>query len=266
MYNLLENFKYNFNGEGYVLLENSLIMQNSKNIKFDYLDGLKKGLPICLGYISVSITFGMLAANNGMSTLTAVLISATNLTSAGQFAGIDLIFSNASYFELALTTLIINIRYMLMSLSLSQKLHMNVSSIDKLLISFGITDEIFAVASLERKRITTSYMFGLITLPFVGWTGGTFIGAVASGFLPSIVQDSLGIAIYGMFIALIIPPSRKSKAITFVVILSIIFSCCLYYIPLLNKISQGFAIIISSLLAAILGAYFFPIKNMEANN
>lgn len=247
------------------MIEKSIAIQNI-NFKKEYLDGFKKGLPICLGYISVSITFGMLAIKGGMNVFTAVLISATNLTSAGQFAGIGLIFSKASYFELALTTLIINIRYMLMSLSLSQKLHKSMSILDKLLISFGITDEIFAVASLEEKKITTSYMLGLITLPFIGWVGGTFIGAIASSFLPDIVQDSLGIAIYGMFIALIIPPSRKSKAITFVVILSVIFSCCLYYLPLLNKISQGFAIIISSLLAAMLGAYFFPIKDKEDIN
>lgn len=247
------------------MINNSVSIENT-NFKKEYIDGFKKGIPICLGYISVSITFGMLAIKGGMNILTAVLISATNLTSAGQFAGIDLIFSKASYFELALTTLIINIRYMLMSLSLSQKLHKSMGLLDKLLISFGITDEIFAVASLEDKKISSSYMFGLISLPFVGWVGGTFIGAVASSFLPAIVQDSLGIAIYGMFIALIIPPSRKSKAVAFVVILSIIFSCCLYYLPLLNKISQGFAIIISSLLSAMLGAYFFPIKDKEDNN
>ena len=226
----------------------------------DYKDGLRKGLPICLGYISVSITFGILAANGGISASTAVLISATNLTSAGQFAGLGLIFNTAPYFELALTMLVINIRYMLMSLSLSQKLNKEISFLNKLLISFGITDEIFAVASLEEKKLTSQYMFGLITLPFIGWSLGTYIGAVASEFLPAIVQDAFGIAIYGMFIALIIPPSKKSKAIFFVVLLSIFFSCCLYYLPYLNNISQGFAIIIASILSSVLGAYFFPIK------
>ena len=236
----------------------------SINFKKEYIDGFKKGIPIGLGYISVSLTFGMLAVNGGIDTLTTVLISATNLTSAGQFAGIGLIFSKASYFELALTTFIINIRYLLMSLSLSQKLHSTMSFLDKLLISFGITDEVFAVASLEEKKLTTPYMFGLITLPYLGWTSGTLIGAIASTFLPSIVQDALGIAIYGMFLALIIPSCKKSKAINFVVALSVLFSCCLYYLPVLNKISQGFAIIICSILSSVLGAYFFPIKDKEA--
>ncbi|MEN8078345.1 AzlC family ABC transporter permease [Clostridioides difficile] len=245
------------------MTENSNLESTKIQIKTnleDYKDGLKKGFPICLGYISVSITFGILAANGGMSASTAVLISATNLTSAGQFAGLGLIFNTATYFELALTTLVINIRYMLMSLSLSQKLDKEISFLNKLLISFGITDEIFAVASLEEKKLTSQYMFGLITLPFIGWTLGTYIGAVASEFLPVIVQDAFGIAIYGMFIALIIPPSKKSKAIFFVVLLSIFFSCCLYYLPYLNNISQGFAIIIASILSSVLGAYFFPIK------
>ena len=249
------------------MIDNSNLNSNSSNSQIacnislsEYKDGLKKGFPICLGYIAVSITFGMLAARGGINAVTATLISALNLTSAGQFAGLSLIFNTASYIELALTTLIINIRYMLMSLSLSQKLRKNVSFLDKLIVSFGITDEIFAVASLEDKKITSQYMFGLITLPFIGWTSGTFIGAVASNFLPYIVQDSFGIAIYGMFIALIIPPSKKSKAILFVVIISIIISCSIYYLPLLSSISSGFSVIISSLFASIIGAILFPLK------
>ena len=248
-----------------ILVDKCIPLENIK-FKKEYLDGLKKGLPIGLGYISVSITFGILAVNGGMTPLTALLMSATNLTSAGQFAGIDLIFSKASYFELALTTLIINIRYLLMSLSLSQKLHSTLSLLDTLLISFGITDEVFAVASLEETKLNAPYMFGLITLPFLGWTSGTLIGAIASSFLPTVIQDAFGIAIYGMFIALIIPPCKKSKGIAFVVNLAIILSCCLYYLPVLNKISQGFAIIICSILSSVLGAYFFPIKNKDGEN
>jgi 4-azaleucine resistance transporter AzlC len=231
------------------------------NRKLDeYKDGFKKGIPVCLGYISVSITFGILATNGGLDIKTSVFISATNLTSAGQFAGLELIFNTAPYIELALTMLVINIRYMLMSLSLSQKLSKEISFLNRLLISFGITDEIFSIASLEKKKLTSHYMFGLITLPFIGWILGTYIGAVANKFLPSLIQDSFGIAIYGMFIALIVPPSKKSKAIFFVVLIAIFFSCCLYYLPYLNKISQGFAIIIASLLSSVLGAYFFPKK------
>lgn len=226
----------------------------------EYIDGLTKGIPICLGYISVSITFGMMAVRGGMSPGMAVLISMTNLTSAGQFAGLGLIFANATYVELALTTFVINIRYMLMSLSLSQKLDSTIPFLNRCLISFGITDETFTISSLENKELSFQYMLGLITLPYIGWALGTYIGAVTTSFLPMALQDALGIALYSMFIALIIPEMKKSMAVLIVVIISIILSCILRYIPLLSNISSGFAVIIVSIISSCIGAYFFPLK------
>ncbi|WP_258049800.1 AzlC family ABC transporter permease [Clostridium weizhouense] len=232
--------------------------KTSNLVKYKY--GLKKGIPIGLGYLSVSITFGMMAVRGGLNPFIALLISMTNLTSAGQFAGINLIFNTASYLEIALTIFIINIRYMLMSLSLSQKMYDKIPLFKRLIISFGVTDETFTLASLEEGELSAEFMLGLITLPYLGWALGTFIGAITTKILPYSLQDSLGIALYSMFIALIIPQVKKSKPIFLVVIIAIIFSCLFKYLPLLNKISSGFVVIIVSLIASAIGAYFFPIK------
>lgn len=225
-----------------------------------YKKGLRDGVSIGLGYISVSFTFGMMAVESGLPIMAAVLISVTNVTSAGQFAGLALIVSGASYVELALTQLIINMRYALMSLSLSQKLHRSVSIADRLLISFGITDEVFAVGSNQKGEVGKKYMLGLITAPLLGWSAGTLMGAAASTLLPLSVRSALGIAIYGMFVAIIIPPSLHVKSIQKVIGFSVLISCALRYIPIFNFISSGFAIIICTIIASAFGAKLFPIK------
>ena len=172
-------------------------------------EGLKDGIPIALGYFSVSFTFGMLAVNSGMAPLHAVLISLFNLTSAGQFAGLNVILSGASLLEMALTQLVINMRYALMSLSLSQKFDSCVKTRHRLLIAYGNTDEIFAVASSKRGSVGQYYMYGLILLPVLGWVGGTLTGAIASTVMPAFVRSALGVALYGMFIAIVVPPAKK---------------------------------------------------------
>ncbi|WP_252229198.1 AzlC family ABC transporter permease [Clostridium sp. ZBS15] len=226
----------------------------------DYKYGLKKGIPIALGYLSVSITFGMMAVRGGLSPWIAILISMTNLTSAGQFAGINLIFISASYLEIALTIFVINIRYMLMSLSLSQKMQYKIPLFKRFIISFGVTDETFTLASLEKDELSSEFMLGLMTLPYLGWALGTFIGAVTTKILPASLQDSLGIALYAMFIALIIPQIKKSKPILVVVIIAVTISCIFRYIPCLNKVSSGFVVIVASIVSSAIGAYLFPIK------
>ncbi len=167
-------------------------MQN--NIK----QGLKDGIPIALGYFSVSFTFGMLAVNHGMKPFHAVLISLLNLTSAGQFAGLNVILAGSSLVEMALTQLVINMRYALMSLSLSQKFARSVHTGHRLAIAYGITDEIFAVASSKKGKVGQWYMYGLISLPVVGWVSGTLGGAVASTIMPEFIRSALGVALYGM--------------------------------------------------------------------
>ncbi len=226
----------------------------------DFKRGLKDGIPIALGYLSVSFGFGIMAVNNGISVLAAVVISLTNLTSAGQVAGIAVIAAGGTYIEMALTQLIINLRYALMSLSLSQKLDKKFTFLSRLAVSFGITDEIFAVASGKSGEVSKHYMGGLILLPLFGWTLGTFLGSAAGEILPQRLNAALGIAIYGMFIAIFVPAVKKSKGVFIVVTISVALSCCFKYIPFFKNISQGFSIIICTLIASVIGAIAFPVR------
>lgn len=223
--------------------------------------GLRDGIPICLGYISVAFTFGMMATEGGLAPWASLLISMTNLTSAGQFAGTALIISGGALVEIAVTTFVINIRYMLMSLSLSQKLDPNMTMLERLLVSFGVTDEVFGVAIQQQKELTTRYLAGLILTPYAGWALGTILGATATGLLPVAVRSALGIAIYGMFIAIVIPPSRKSKPVALTVALAAVFSCVFYYTPVLNLLSSGWVIILCAVAAAGLMALCFPVED-----
>ncbi len=222
--------------------------------------GLRDGIPIAAGYFSVSFTFGMLAVQDGMSPFHAVLISLLNLTSAGQFAGLTVIVSGASLLEMALTQLVINIRYALMSVSLSQKLDSSVKTFQRMLIAYGNTDEIFAVASSKPGSVGSRYMYGLIFLPVLGWVGGTLTGAVASTLLPATVISALGVALYGMFIAIVVPVAKESREVLIVVGAALVFSTAFYYLPVLQEISSGFTIIICTVAAAGIGAVLFPVK------
>ena len=161
--------------------------------------------------------------------------------------------------EIAVTTFVINIRYMLMSLSLSQKLDPDMKMAERLILSFGVTDEVFAVAIRQRKELTARYLAGLILTPYAGWALGTVLGATATGVLPLSVRSALGIAIYGMFIAIIIPPSREAKPVAITVVLAAALSCLFYYIPGLNQISSGWVIIICAVIAAGIMALRFPV-------
>lgn len=225
--------------------------------------GIRDGIPIAVGYFSVSFTFGMMAVQSGISPFHAVLISLLNLTSAGQFAGLTVIVSNASLMEMALTQLVVNIRYALMSVSLSQKLDDSVKMRSRLLIAYGNTDEIFAVASSKPGTIGAKYLYGLILLPVLGWVGGTLAGAVASTLLPGTVISALGVALYGMFIAIVVPPAKEHKEVRTVVLIALLLSCAFYYLPVLRQVSSGFMIIICTVAAAAVGAVLFPLKEGE---
>lgn len=228
-----------------------------------FKNGLKDGIPIALGYLSVSFGFGITAVNGGISPLAAVLISLTNLTSAGQVAGVGVILALGSLLEMALTQLTINIRYFLMSISLSQKLDKSFTLPHRLLASFGITDEVFGVASSKREPLKPIYMYGLILLPFIGWSLGTLLGAVAGNILPAAVNRALGIAIYGMFVAIVLPPAKRDRGVLVSSLIAIAVSLCLAFIPLFSFITSGFAIILSALVAAVIAALIFPIKDEE---
>ncbi|MCR5060256.1 MAG: AzlC family ABC transporter permease [Saccharofermentans sp.] len=228
--------------------------------------GIKDGLAIGLGYLSVSFSFGILAVTSGLSWWQAVLVSFTNLTSAGQVAGVGIMASGGGLLEMAIATLVINLRYALMAISLSQKTDESMTTPARLFTGFFITDEIFGVASSGNQAVSRTYMTGLGILPVAGWTLGTLLGAVLGNILPSTVTNALSIAIYGMFIAIIIPAARKSKAILIVSIIAVCLSCIFYYVPFLNShVSSGFAIIICSIVAALAGAIFMPVKEDETN-
>ncbi len=226
----------------------------------EFRKGIRHGIPIALGYLSVSFAFGMKAVGDGLTWLQAVLISATNLTSAGQMAGLPLMLGGASLYEMALTQLTINLRYGLMGLSLGRKLDDSMGTLQRLIFSFANTDEIFAVASSQPGKVGKHYLYGLMLTPFLGWTLGTLLGGVAGTVLPAFVRSALGIAIYGMFLAIILPPAREKKPIRAVVALSVALSLCFHYLPGLNQVSSGFVIIICAVAAAAAGAALFPVE------
>ena len=216
--------------------------------------GVLQGIPIALGYLSVSFGFGILAVRAGLSIPAAVAISVTNVTSAGQAAG-------GSYLEMALTQLTINFRYALMGFSLSQKLDEKFHLPQRMTTAFGITDEIFAVASSQPGMICPAYLYGLIAIAFLGWVLGTLLGAAAGQILPKFIIDAMGIVLYGMFLAIIVPVARKKKSVLTVVILAALCSILFKYV--FTAVSSGFAIILCAVLASVVGAIFFPIPEEE---
>ncbi len=240
--------------------------QQGKNVGFfEFEQGIKDGIPICLGYFSVSMAFGLTTVLSGMPLWSAVAISLSNLTSAGQFAGVNILIAQGTMIELIMTTLIINIRYFLMSLSVSQKLKPGMKMKQRLAIAFGITDEIFAVSMQRKGDLTGSYMFGLILTPVIGWTGGTLFGALATSFMPAVLTNAMGIALYGMFIAIIIGPAREEKGVMVTVILAIAASLGFSCLPVLKKLSGGWSVIIITVAVSAVAALLLPIKTEGAS-
>ena len=231
--------------------------------KQEFFEGLRDGLPICLGYFSVSMAFGLTAVMAGVPIWAAVVISLTNLTSAGQFAGMNLIAAQGALIEIGLTTLIINLRYFLMSISVSQKVEQKMSMKERMAVAFGITDEIFAVSMQRDHELTTAYMAGLIITPVLGWTSGTLIGAVATSFMSEALSNALGIALYGMFIAVIVPPAREQKNVLFAVVLAIAASVACNYLPVIRDLSGGWTIILITLVVGGIAAWLFPVEERE---
>ena len=222
--------------------------------------GVRDGIPIGLGYFAVSFTFGMMSVAGGLRIIDAVLISFTNLTSAGQFAGLDIIIAGGTYLEMALTQLIINLRYMLMSFSLSQKLVRDEPAVLHLGVAFGITDEIFGVSASQPGRISSFYSFGAMSMGIPGWTLGTLAGAISGNLLPAFVLNALSVAIYGMFLAIIIPASKHDRRVLGAVAAAMAMSTLFTVAPVLKNISSGFSIIIITLLVAGTAAFVAPIE------
>ena len=230
----------------------------------EFIRGIKRGFPICLGYIPVSFTFGLIAVKMGFTPAQATIISLTNMASAGQFAGIRLIEGGAPYIELIITTFVINLRYFLMSLSLSQKVAPDMPFYKRAVMAYCITDEVFALASMEPDEVSFPFFGGLMLTPILGWTSGTLLGAVASGLLSPMVQGCMGIALYCMFIAIIIPPACKSRKVALAVVISAFLSCMFKYVPGLNELSKvgggGWDIITAAILGAAICASIKEVK------
>lgn len=225
--------------------------------------GIVDGLPICFGYLSVSFAFGIFATQSGLSIFEALMLSMTNVTSAGQFAAVPIIVSGGAFLELAVAQLVINLRYALMSISLSQKLGTSMRLSDRFIVSFVNTDEVFAVASGCDMPVGRKYLYGLILTPYLGWSIGTLVGAGAGNILPTAVVSALGLAIYGMFVAIVIPEVKKDRAVAACALCAVLLSCAFEYLPILQTIPDGFSIIICAAAASVLMAILKPVPVQE---
>ena len=226
--------------------------------------GLRAGIPIGLGYLSVSFTFGIMAVAYGLYWWQAVLISMTTVTSAGQFAGLGMMVQPGLYLDMLISQLTINVRYSFMSISLSQKLGEKFRGIYRWILGFMMTDEIFAVAVGE-KEVSVSFFAGLSVIPYIGWTLGTLIGALLGNVLPHRLMSALSLAIYGMFIAIVVPDMKKEISVVIVVLLATVLSCLFHYVPLLHQVSSGLSISICAIVAAFVGAVLFPVEEEKTN-
>ena len=229
----------------------------------NFRTGVHHGIPIALGYFSVATAFGLIAVNGGCTAVEALFISLFNVTSAGQFAGVTVSASAGSYIEMAMTQFLINARYSLMAISLSQKVDSRFTTLPRILLSTFITDEIYAVAIGQKEDVSAKYYAGLSCLPYVGWAAGTFFGAFMGNILPQVLTTSLSIGLYGMFIAIVVPVVKSNRKTLIIVGISLAISCLLYFIPAFDKVSAGFAIIISAVIASAAGAVLFPIDDEE---
>jgi len=227
----------------------------------DYRRGLRAGIPIALGYLSVSFTFGILAMNYGLTIWQATLVSLVTVTSAGQFAGIQMMSTPGLYVDMLISQLTINVRYSFMSISLSQKLDRRFRGVWKWLFGFFITDEIFAVA-VTQPVVTRSFFAGLAALPWIGWTAGTALGASLGSVLPAAIMSALGVALYGMFVAIVVPPAKENKYVLLAAGIATLISTAFTYLPFLRNVSSGIAVSIAAIAAAVIAAIVHPLPDL----
>lgn len=225
-----------------------------------FREGIKDGTPIALGYFAVSFSLGIAMKNAGLSSIEGFFMSFFNMASAGEYAGIQVIASDASYFQMAVITLITNARYLLMSCAFSQKFSEDTAMADKLLCGFCITDELFGMAIAKDGYLNPHYYYGAMAVTLPAWSFGTAIGIIAGNILPARIVSALSVALYGMFLAVIIPAAKKDKAVMVVVLISFVYSFIADYIPFLKNFSDGQIVIIGTLLIAGLAAVIQPIK------
>lgn len=229
----------------------------------EFITGMKAGMPVCVGYFFVSFGFGALAVAQGLDVWQAVLMSAMNLTSAGQFAGLTVIAAGAAVMELVLTQLVINSRYALMGVALGQRLPGSAGVGERMIAAFFDTDEIFALGMAQGRDLTVGFFVGAGTVAALGWSAGTALGAVAGTLLPLSVRTALGTMLYGMFAAIVVPQTEKNRPTQLCVVLALALSCLFAWIPYLNRVSGGLVIVICTVVAAAICATVFPVADEE---
>lgn len=227
--------------------------------KNHFLGGMRDGIPIALGYFAVSFTLGIACRNIGLSAFDSTLMSFTNLTSAGEFAALGIMAAGSSYWEMALSQLVINLRYMLMSCSLSQKMAPDTPMYHRLLVGYGVTDEIFGISVNVPGRLDPFYVYGAVSIASPAWALGTLFGVVLGNVLPARIVTALSVALYGMFIAIIVPPARKDRLLGMLILASMVLSWIFARVPLFDGISGGMKIIILTVLVSGVAAFLFPV-------
>lgn len=232
-----------------------------KENKSCFQKGLQHGIPISLGYLAVSFTLGIAAKNAGMTAFQATITSLLVNASAGQAAGFTVIAAQGSYLEMAVMILVANARYLLMSCSLSQKLSPDTALLHRLLIGFDVTDEIWGVSMTFPGKLNPFYTYGVILVAAPGWALGTCLGVLCGNVLPANAVSALSVGLYGMFLAIIIPPARKNKIIAGLVVLSMLASYLFARLPVFSFLSSGMRIILLTLLISGTAAVLFPIPD-----
>lgn len=231
--------------------------------KWWYKKGIIDGLPIAFGYFAVAFTLGILAKKSGLTATQALITAGLTNASAGGYAGFTLMAQGAGYIEMALTQIIVNARYLLMSCALSQKLSPKTSMIHRFLIAFDVTDEVFGISVKVPGYLNPFYNYGAMTVSIPGWALGAFFGVVTGNALPTNIVNALSVGLYGMFLAIIIPPTKKNTVIRGIVIISMLSSFLFAYIPFICNISEGLRVIILTVIISLLAAIFFPIKSED---
>lgn len=231
------------------------------NRKQWFLRGMRAGIPISLGYFAVSIALGITAKKAGISSLQAALTSLLINASAGEYAGFSLIAAGATYLEVTLMEAVANARYLLMSAALSQKLKSGVGTIQRLLLGFTVTDEIFGVSIAQPEPLDPCFTYGTFCVATLGWTSGTFVGAVLGDVLPLRLLSALSVGLYGMFISVFIPEARKNRVVAILVAVSFAASLACSYLPWIRNISEGIRIIVLTVVISLVAAIVRPIPN-----
>ena len=228
-----------------------------------YRKGVKDGIPIALGYFAVAFTLGIMAKRAGLTAIEAGVAAGLTNASAGGYAAFALIGAGASYFELALTELVVNARYLLMSCALSQKMSPKTSLLHRCLVAFEVTDEVFGISVSVEGDLNPFYNYGAMTVAIPGWALGTAFGVIMGNILPASIVSALSVGLYGMFLAIIIPPARKNKIIAMLVTVSMALSYAFSKVSFLSGISEGLRVIILTVAVSLAAALLFSVKEEE---